>query len=347
MARVVAPATAAAHEVLRAVRETLGQTPEGLVLVACSGGPDSLALAAATAQVCAVSGRRAGALVVDHQLQQGSDQVAQVAVQGCRSLGLTPVEVLAVTVSAGVGPEAAARQARYQAMDELAADLGAVAVLLGHSLDDQAETVLLGLARGSGTRSLAGMAPTRGRYLRPLLGLKRPTMRAACKHWDLVPWDDPHNEDPAYTRVRVRGVVLPVLEAELGPGIVGALARTADLARADADALDEWAKQYWQALPAAAEGSLGLDASDLAELPLAIRTRVIRLWLAAQDVPLQRLAAEHIWQVERMVSHWRGQGPISLPGRIAVRREYGRLVVVPDDPRTWSRGVSNSSSEES
>jgi tRNA(Ile)-lysidine synthase len=340
MARIVPPGAVAAHDLLRAVRNSLAQLPDGLVVVACSGGPDSLALAAATAEVCAASGRPSGALVVDHQLQAGSAHVAKTAAHECRELGLSPVEVLTVTVASGAGPEASARVARYEAMDAMAAELGAVAVLLGHTRDDQAETVLLGLARGSGPRSLAGMPASRGHYLRPLLGVRRQTIRTACDHWELTPWDDPHNSDPTFTRVRVRDEVLPVLESQLGPGIAESLVRTADLARADCDALDEWASRELsghvtgpQVEPVTASS---LDCRHLLALPQAVRTRVIRMWLLSQGAPQQRLAAEHIWQVDRVVSQWRGQGPVSLPGRICVRRECDRLWVAADDSREWS-----------
>ncbi len=160
-------------------------------------------------------------------------------------LGLDPVEVLAVTVGTSGGPENAAREARYAALSEAAGRLGAAAVLLGHTRDDQAETVLLRLARGSGTRSLAGMPARTGIYRRPLLELGRGTTVAACAALGLVPWEDPHNLDGRYARVRVRRRLLPALEDELGPGVAEALARTAGLCRDDADALDAWAEEAY------------------------------------------------------------------------------------------------------
>ena len=226
--------------VRRSVRAAVADlAPGDLVLVACSGGPDSVALAVALAHEAPRAGLRAGAVTVDHGLQPGSaDRAAEVAAQ-LVDLGLAPVEVATATVGGSGGPEGAARTARYLALDEAADRLGAAAVLLGHTRDDQAETVLLGLARGSGARSLAGMPPTRGRYRRPLLDLPRDTVRkAAAGH---PTWADPHNDDPAFARTRVRRELLPVLERELGPGVAAALARSADQLRADADALDDWA----------------------------------------------------------------------------------------------------------
>ncbi len=235
------PAVAAAR---RAVRECLGGlAPDDLILVACSGGADSLALAAAAAFEAPRAGLRAGGVVIDHGLQDGSAQIASRVAATMTGLGLDPALSIAVEVARPPrsGPEAAARAARYSALDGAARATGAAAVLLGHTLDDQAETVLLGLARGSGARSLAGMASRSGLYLRPLLGLRRAQARAACEALGLCPWDDPQNEDVSFTRVRVRNELVPALETALGPGVAEALARTAALLRADADALDDLA----------------------------------------------------------------------------------------------------------
>jgi tRNA(Ile)-lysidine synthase len=310
---------------------TLGHGP--LVLVACSGGPDSLALAAATAFVAPRLGLRAGAVIVDHQLQPGSAQVAATAAHACRELGLDPVEVVAVHVrapgDAQDGPEAPARAARYLALDDAADRLGAAAVLLGHTLDDQAESVLLGLLRGSGARSLAGMAARRGRYRRPLLELRRTTTAAACAEQALHPWPDPHNEDPSYSRVRARRL-LADLAADLGPGASAGLARSADLLRADADALDAWTER---ALADARDpGRPGLDCAALAALPRAVRTRVLhRAALEAGSRPAD-LSAAHVQALEALVIDWHGQGAVALPGPVEGRRVCGRLHLV--DPAT-------------
>jgi tRNA(Ile)-lysidine synthase len=233
----------AVAEVRNAVRADLADLAAGdLVLVACSGGADSLAVAAAAAFVAPRLGLRAGGVTVDHGLQPGSDtRAAQVAVL-LGQLGLDPVRNMAVAVpGSGAGPEADARNARYRALDTVASTAGAVAVLLGHTLDDQAETVLLGLARGSGGRSLAGMPARRGPYRRPLLAVRRAATLAACDELGLEPWHDPHNADFRFARARVRHQALPALEAALGPGVAEALARTAGQLRADAACLDELA----------------------------------------------------------------------------------------------------------
>lgn len=305
-----------------AVGAVLSELPEqALVLVACSGGADSLALAAATAFVAPRQGLRAGAVIVDHGLQAGSDEVARKTADTCRWLGLEPVKITGVEVGDDGGPEAAARTARYAALDDEADRLGADVVLLGHTRDDQAETVLLGLARGSGARSLAGMAPVAGRLRRPFLELSRETTVQACKAQELTPWEDPHNADPAYTRVRVRHEVLPVLEDALGPGIAAALARTAGLLRADADALDALAADLSQTALRRDGEIVECSVAAVENEPRALRTRVLRLAALAAGSRATDLTAGHVAAVDALVTDWRGQRWIDLPqGVRAVRR---------------------------
>ncbi|MFG1946091.1 tRNA lysidine(34) synthetase TilS [Nonomuraea sp. NPDC048826] len=319
----------AVADVRRAVREAVADLDGGRpVLVACSGGADSLALAAALGFVAPRAGLRAALLTVDHRLQEGSDVRAGRVAALAGELGLESGEVLTVTVGTAGGPEAAAREARYHALGEAAGRAGAAAVLLGHTRDDQAETVLLGLARGSGLRSLAGMAPVSGLYRRPFLELPRRTTVAACAALGLTPWDDPHNDDPRYTRVRVRSRVLPVLEKELGPGIAEALARTAGLARDDADALDEWAgAAYRDCALSDISGRVELSVEPLERLPGAVRRRVLRLAAVAAGAPSGALSATHVRAVDRLVTAWRGQKAVDLPGGLTAVRRYGTLIL--------------------
>ncbi|WP_043615311.1 tRNA lysidine(34) synthetase TilS [Nonomuraea candida] len=318
----------AVADVRRAVREALADVPaDALVLAACSGGADSLALAAALAFTAPRLRLRAGLLTVDHRLQPGSAGRAETVRGLGEEMGLSPAEVLTVTVGTEGGPEAAARAARYAALDAAADRLGAAAVLLGHTRDDQAETVLLGLARGSGPRSLSGMAASTGRYRRPLLHLSRATTVAACRALGLTPWDDPHNADPRYTRVRVRHKVLPMLEAELGPGVAEALARTAALAREDADALDEWAESAYQNCALSDIGdSVKLAVNELEKLPDAVRRRVLRRAGIAAGAPSGALSAAHVLAVDRLVTRWHGQKAVDLPGGLSAIRRYGTLI---------------------
>jgi tRNA(Ile)-lysidine synthase len=309
----------AVAEVRSAVRARLSDLAAGdLVLVACSGGADSLALAAAAAFVAPRLGLRAGGVTVDHGLQPGSAERAAEVTAILSGLGLDPVQSVAVTVpppGTAAGPEAAARRARYAALDVAAKEYGAVAILLGHTLDDQAETVLLGLARGSGGRSLAGMPARRGPYRRPLLAVRRATTGTACAELGLVPWQDPHNRDFRFARARVRHQALPALEAALGPGVAEALARTAAQLRADAECLDD--------LAFAESGQL--DADRLSALPQAIRARVLRDAAIMAGCPHGALTAGHVDRIDALVTAWRGQRWVDLPGGVRARRRDGKV----------------------
>jgi tRNA(Ile)-lysidine synthase len=320
----------AAAAVRLAVRRTLADLEEGsTVLVACSGGADSLALLAATVFESTRRGtarHRVLAVTVDHGLQHGSAQRAALVADQVRDLGAAEAQVIAVSVGAGGGPEAAARTARYAALDAVAAAHEVSAVLLGHTRDDQAESVLLGLARGSGARSLSGMAPVTGRYHRPLLDLSREQTVAACRSEGIDFWDDPHNTDPSYTRVRVRHHVLPVLEKELGPGVTEALARTARLLRDDADALDALASG---SLPAARDEDGDLRVELLLSWPTAVRRRVLRLAALEAGCPATELFAVHVEAVDDLVVHWHGQVGVDLPGPVRAQRSGGTLRFVP------------------
>jgi tRNA(Ile)-lysidine synthase len=210
--------------------------------------------------------------------------------------------------------------------------LGAVTVLLGHTRDDQAETVLLGLARGSGARSLAGMAPVAGRYRRPLLALSRATTAACCAESDLTPWQDPHNDDRGFRRVRVRHDVMPVLEAALGPGVADSLARTASLLRDDDTALEVWADRLQRESEVAGLPAAGLDVAVLGAAPAAVRRRVLRRVAIAAGTPPGSLAAVHLHELDALVAEWHGQGPIVLPGGVRGERRCGRLYLACHGP---------------
>jgi tRNA(Ile)-lysidine synthase len=314
----------AVAEVRNAVREALDDLEPGdLVLAACSGGADSLALAAALAFVAPRAGLRAGGVSVDHGLQEGSAQRAATAAALMSKLGLDPARSVAVTPAKG--NEAAARAARYEALDHEGRAYHAAAILLGHTLDDQAETVLLGLARGSGSRSLAGMPARRGLYRRPLLGLRRATTAAACAELALDPWQDPHNHDFRFTRARVRHQLMPVLEEALGPGVAEALARTAGQLRADAECLDDLAFAESGQLRGDCSDPAGLAVRRLSDLPAAIRTRVLRDAAIMAGCPHGALTAGHVERITELVTGWRGQRWVDLPGGVRARRRDGKV----------------------
>lgn len=328
--------TPAIADVRRAVRECFeaaGLQPGDKVLVAVSGGADSLALAAAAVfegprfggnSSTNESGIQVAAVIVDHAMQPNSDEIAATTAKKLEQLGLDPVIVRKVSVGNDGGPEAAARTARYQAIDEVAEELAANAVLLGHTLNDQAETVLLGLARGSGAKSLNGMAQVAGTYLRPLLSIKRETTVAFCADSALTPWQDPMNQDQAYTRVRVRKNLLPALEAELGPGIAEALVRTADTLREDDDLLAELALSAYKEVAAELGQEVQLGVAGFSILPLAIRHRVVALAALVLQAPM--LSRVHILSIDELVDNWHGQKSLSLPG-IRVERK-GEIIAL-------------------
>ncbi len=294
------------------------------VLVACSGGPDSLALAAVAAYFARrghVDGHpvSVGAVVVDHQLQPGSAGVAATTARTLEDLGLSPVQIRTVDVaSTGVGPEAAARDARHAALEAAADEAGAAAILLGHTLDDQAEQVLLGLARGSGTRSLAGMRPSRGRLLRPFLGLRRADTLEICRVEGLEPWHDPSNTDPVYARSRTRVEVLPLLEDKLGPGVAESLARTAAILQLDADYLEDVANDTFDRLRQQNGDEISLPEAELRDLAPAVRFRVIAK--AAAAVGGQQPSYQRLLAAEALLRRQGSAGPVELPGAVSVYR---------------------------
>lgn len=327
------PAVARARRaVQRTVDAALGPdlgngTAPPLVLVGCSGGADSLALAAATAHLLRRGRLRVGAMVVDHQLQEGSAEVASRTAATLRGMGLDPVHVERVHVArTGTGPEMAARLARYEAFRAVAERTGAAAVLLGHTRDDQSETVLLGLTRGSGTRSLSGMPESLVkdgvRYLRPLLNITRAETETVCAAEGLQPWHDPSNADTALTRSRIRHEVLPFLESQLGPGVARALARTASVLGADADYLEEQAAAAYDdarvQVAGTAASSVLLDGAGLQQMPAALRRRVLAR--ACVDAGGETPTFERLGALEDFALGYGAAGPVQMAGKVAAWR---------------------------
>ncbi len=305
------------------------------MLVACSAGADSLALLAATVFEARRTKWRVVGVTIDHGLQDGSADRAVAVVRQMADLGAHETAAVRVSVEpGGRGLEPAAREARYAALERLAQRSGSEVVLLGHTLDDQAETVLLGLTRGSGGRSIAGMRPAfagpggsspsrpAGVGLRrPLLHLSRAQTEAACAAEGVDFWSDPHNADPRFTRARIRHRVLPVLEEELGPGVAAALSRTAGLLQWDMDALDSYAEQEHEQ----ARTATGLGVAALEGQPTAVRLRVLRLAALRAGCPGGELFRTHVLAVDELVSSWHGQRRTELPGHVRVVREAGEL----------------------
>ncbi|HEY5877621.1 MAG TPA: tRNA lysidine(34) synthetase TilS [Nakamurella sp.] len=292
---------------------------DGPLVVACSGGADSVALTHGV--LAAAGGRPVIGATVDHGLQPGSADRARACAGLLLRLGCVEARVLTVTLGAGGGPEAAARRARYGALTSVSEALDDAPVLLGHTADDQAETVLLGLARGSGPRSIAGMRPWRAPWGRPLLAVSRRDTEAACRQAGLATWQDPHNTDPTFTRVRLRREVLPLLEDVLGGGVRDALVRTADLMSDDLAALDRIAAD---ALDRARDGD-ALSAEAVVGQPSAVRRRVLRRWLAGAGAG--PLTHDHLIRLDRQLTDSAGPVQVRLPGGLDVWRRGAFLRV--------------------
>ena len=317
--------TTAVFEVRRAVRDALAALPDAArrapLVVGCSGGADSLALTLAAAAVRGPDDVRA--VVVDHRLQDGSAERAAATVALLAERGIA-ARVQAVDVTGPGGIEAAARRARQAALCAARPHPDSP-ILLGHTLDDQAETVLLGLGRGSGARSLAGMRRWDPPWLRPLLTVRRTTTRAACAGLEV--WDDPHNADPRFTRVRLRHEVLPLLEDVLSGGVAEALARTAEQLREDVDALEAVAAQLLAATCTPAAPTPELDLGVLADVPPALRRRVLRAWLTAAGVT--GLTATHLHAADALAAHGPDRAGVAVPGGLELYRAHGRLGIRP------------------
>ena len=316
------PAVAAVRLAVRRMLADLDDSGEVPVLVACSGGADSLALLAATVFEARRGRWRVIGVTVDHGLQPGSRDRADAVVHQMAALGAAETASIQVEVMAsGQGIEAAAREARYAVLTEFADRAGSDVVLLGHTLDDQAETVLLGLTRGSGGRSIAGMRSSFRPFRRPLLGLTRAQTEAACRSQGIDFWSDPHNEDPRFTRARIRHVVMPVLERELGPGVAAALARTAEQLQEDLAALESDADRAESLV----RTETGLDVPALRTLATAVRRRVLRRAAVEAGSPPSELFRVHVLAIDELVQRYRGQQWVELPGHVQVVRQGDEL----------------------
>jgi len=306
-------------EIQKAIKPWLSDSSR-TILFGCSGGADSMALALAL--FLEANQTKVIPVVVDHGLQEGSAQITSQTISKLKAIGYTEVESAIAQVKITDGLEASARRARYQIFNQFIDTYRPKYFLLAHTLTDQAESVLLGLARGSGARSLSGMAVENNVYVRPLLKISRQTTVAACREGGIEIWSDPHNDDLRFARVRTRKNVLPNLEENLGPGITEALVRSADLLRDDADALDSFAREYF-----AQTDPLNLSVNELERLPKAIRTRVLRLAIYKAGAPTGSLSAEHINGAEALISDWHGQKELSLPGDVKLLRNSGRITL--------------------
>ncbi len=298
--------------------------PGDLVLVGCSGGADSLALVWTTSVVGKRLELKTGAVIVDHQLIPESNDVAQNAKKQCEELGIEKVIIKKVEVNqTNEGLEAAARIARYEAFENVLHETNAKVILLAHTQDDQAETVLMRLTRGSGAKSLSGMSAISGKYLRPFLHLRKKIVHDSLDLIGMKAWQDPANFDNQYLRVKVRQELMPKLIEVLGEVAISSLDKTSQLLRLDNQALDELAQQFVDAQDDVKKN--GLKVKELENLPEAIRTRVLKICAVASGVHPGPFSFEHIEAIDALVKNWHGQGNVDLPGFIQATRVDGSL----------------------
>ena len=302
-----------------AVRQTLDAhtKPGQKLLVAVSGGADSLALAAATEFEAKKRGLKIAAAVIDHSLQKNSDKVAAQTAKTLATLGFEEVIVKKVSVGKAGGPEAAARTARYSALEKIRQQTRSHFIVLGHTSSDQAETVLLGLVRGSGSKSLSGMSEKTGLLLRPLLVVGRATTEAFCKDSGIKYWLDPQNKDEKFLRVMIRRHVLPFLEKQLGGSVASSLVRTSDQLREDNAYLESQADKSFKRYAKVSASGISFDAQLIGKLPSAILHRVIK---KALDGFGSESSRTHVLAVSDLVLAWHGQKPLALPGVRVVRK---------------------------
>lgn len=275
------------------------------VLVGFSGGADSLALLAAVAFEAKKFSIEPIAVIIDHGLQESSQSVALNAKLTAESLGVKAI-IRKVSVGTEGGLENAAREARYQAFSEVKEELNASYLLLGHNLNDQAESVLLGLMRGSGPRSIAGMQEVTDWILRPFLTISGEQLRQACEDQGLEFWDDPHNDDPRFARVEIRKI-LNELEASGSAGVIESLARTAEQMQ-EAEAIIQ---PLIEGLVSEIEDKSSVEIEFLEKLDTAYRRRVIHRLAVLNSAELARV---HVLEIEKLVTNWHGQKPLNLPG---------------------------------
>jgi len=296
---------------------TSNTKPGQKLLIAVSGGADSLALAAACEFEAKKLDLKIAAAVIDHSLQKGSDKVTAQTAKTLAALGFEEVVVKKIAVGKAGGPEAAARTARYTALESLRQKTKSNFVVLGHTSSDQAETVLLGLVRGSGSKSLSGMSEKTGFLLRPLLGIERATTEAFCKDSGIKYWSDPQNQDKKFLRVMIRKHVLPFLEKQLGGSVAASLVRTSDQLREDNTYLESQADKSFKKYAKVSGSGISFDAKAIEKLPAAILNRVIK---KALDGFGSESSRTHVLAVSELVLSWHGQKPLALPGVRVVRK---------------------------
>jgi tRNA(Ile)-lysidine synthase len=251
--------------------------PGGRVLIAVSGGPDSMCLLHSLVRLKRLLRQEMVCFHFDHRLRPGSDRDADYVRAQAKRLGI-PFVLRSAESTPGRGEsiEAWARTVRYGALLAALEELGGSLAALGHTADDQAETVLLAMFRGGGLEAISGMRPVSVPLVRPLLEVTREETEAFCRSLRLRPRHDPMNEDPSFMRVAIRKEILPSVERALGRGVRSTLARTASHLTQDARLLDTLARVAAERVVVEEGSSRSLRAGPLRDLPTSLSTRIVR-----------------------------------------------------------------------
>lgn len=287
-----------------------------------SGGADSLALLIALSTL--YKGDRASqvhVVSIDHQLQEITSQISQQVATLANNFGFTTHIIPIDIPETGNGAEADARTARYSAFDTIITDHNLEAFLIGHTKSDQAEQVMLGLLRGSGTRSISGIPERRGVFVRPFLNvLNRAETQKVCNENLVTYWCDPHNDSTDYNRVNIRKLIKET-ETVTGQNIVEPLVRTAKISTEDADALDFYATVAYDTIV-----SSDWNIDTLLTVPVAIRKRVYRNKLISLNIATDKVSFDALASIETLISDWHGQKVNNITSNLMVTRVDNRIV---------------------
>ena len=320
----------AVNKLLKEIKKYL--PPGARVVIACSGGADSVALADAVWQLRGECGYKIAVMHVEHGLR-GEEALRDAAFveNFCAERGLIfvcrHVKAAAYAKAEGLSVEDAARKLRYRELWQYVDELGADFLLTAHHAGDQAETVLMQLLRGSGTAGIGGMQVQAGRLMRPLLFVQRSEIEAYCRERNLSFCYDLTNDDVHYTRNRIRKELLPYLQQQFNPQLITALGQTAQLAAMDNAFACHHAQKFYGEQVTETGKLLECGAEKLLAEFEAVSTRVIRLMWEQKTLPGSELGFEHIKAVLRLLQNGSSGKAVMLPGKTAAAYSYGKLYI--------------------
>jgi len=326
-------------KILHTVRETISVhrmfSRGDSVLVAVSGGPDSVALVHVLFTLAVEYSLRPAIAHLNHCLRgPDSDRDAEFVVAIARQLGV-PIyaerkDVLAFQRSRRLSPEEAGRRIRYEFFDTISAKYGFNKIALGHQSDDNAEAVLINLLRGSGPLGLSGIAPVReGKIVRPLIHLRRSEIINYLAEKKIPYVTDASNTDPAFMRNKIRHHLIPELQTAYNPRIIDNLNRLGDIIQAEDQWLDDMLEPVFKkCVSLRTDHKIRLALSDFNQLPKAAKRRVVRKAILGVKKDLRRITLLHVDAVLHLIEKGRISGRLNLPDGVLVERYYGELTIV-------------------